>query len=56
VTTETSRDFSQEKRDKLAKQGKAKMHSQMYDLAAGPDAFADLMAGRIRGRGILVPR
>jgi NAD+-dependent secondary alcohol dehydrogenase Adh1 len=40
----------------LAKQGKAKMHSQMYDLQAGPEAFSDLIGGRIRGRGILVPR
>jgi len=40
----------------LAKQGKAKMHSRRYDLEAGPEAFSDLMAGRIRGRGILVPR
>ena len=40
----------------LAKQGKAKMHSRMYDLEAGPEAFSDLIAGRIRGRGILVPR
>jgi hypothetical protein len=32
------------------------MYSKMYDLEDGPQAFADLMAGRIRGRGILVPR
>jgi len=40
----------------LAKQGKAKMHSRRYDLEAGPEAFSDLIEGRIRGRGILVPR
>jgi NAD+-dependent secondary alcohol dehydrogenase Adh1 len=40
----------------LAKQGKAKMHSRMYDLEDGPQAFSDLVQGRIRGRGILVPR
>jgi hypothetical protein len=28
----------------------------MYDLEAGPEAFSDLIEGRIRGRGILVPR
>jgi NAD+-dependent secondary alcohol dehydrogenase Adh1 len=40
----------------LAKQGKAKMYSKMYDLEAAEDAFTDLMAGRVRGRAILVPR
>jgi NAD+-dependent secondary alcohol dehydrogenase Adh1 len=40
----------------LAKQGKAKMYSKMYDLEDGPQAFTDLIEGRIRGRGILVPR
>ncbi len=39
----------------LAKQGKATMHSQVYDLEDGPQAFSDLVEGRIRGRGILVP-
>lgn len=39
----------------LAKQGKATMHSQMYDLEDGPRAFSDLLEGRIRGRGILIP-
>jgi hypothetical protein len=32
------------------------MHSRRYDLEAGPEAFSDLIEGRIRGRGILVPR
>lgn len=39
----------------LAKQDKATMHSKTYDLEAGPEAVSDLIEGRIRGRGILVP-
>jgi NAD+-dependent secondary alcohol dehydrogenase Adh1 len=39
----------------LAAQGKVSLHTSMYPLEAINDAIADLDAGRLRGRGILVP-
>ncbi len=39
----------------LAQQGKVTLHTRTYPLDAIHDAIADLEAGRIRGRGILVP-
>jgi len=39
----------------LTAQGKVTLHTQVYDLAAAHDAIADLDAGRLVGRGILVP-
>jgi NAD+-dependent secondary alcohol dehydrogenase Adh1 len=39
----------------LAAQGKVKLHTQTYPLDAVNDAMDDLDAGRLRGRGILVP-
>ena len=39
----------------LAQAGKVTLHSKTYPLDAAPDAFADLDAGRVRGRAILVP-
>jgi NAD+-dependent secondary alcohol dehydrogenase Adh1 len=39
----------------LQKQGKVTLHTQQYELDAVNDAIADLEAGRLRGRGILVP-
>ena len=35
--------------------GKVTLHTKTYPLDAAPDAFADLDAGRVRGRAILVP-
>jgi NAD+-dependent secondary alcohol dehydrogenase Adh1 len=39
----------------LAAQDKVKLHTQTYPLDAVNDAMDDLDAGRLRGRGILVP-
>ena len=39
----------------LAAQGKVKLHTQTYPLAAVNDAMDDLDGGRLHGRGILVP-
>jgi NAD+-dependent secondary alcohol dehydrogenase Adh1 len=39
----------------LAQAGKVTLHTKAYPLDAAPDAFADLDAGRVRGRAILVP-
>ena len=39
----------------LAQGGKVTLHTKTYPLDAAPDAFADLDAGRVRGRAILVP-
>jgi NAD+-dependent secondary alcohol dehydrogenase Adh1 len=39
----------------LAQAGKVTLHTKTYPLAAAPDALADLDAGRVRGRAILVP-
>jgi NAD+-dependent secondary alcohol dehydrogenase Adh1 len=39
----------------LAAQGKVKLHTRTYPLNAVNDAMDDLDAGRLRGRGILVP-
>jgi NAD+-dependent secondary alcohol dehydrogenase Adh1 len=39
----------------LAAQGKVALHTQTYALDAVNDAMDDLDAGRLRGRGILVP-
>jgi NAD+-dependent secondary alcohol dehydrogenase Adh1 len=39
----------------LAQDGKVTLHTKTYPLDAAPDALADLDAGRIRGRAILVP-
>jgi len=39
----------------LAQSGKVTLHTKTYPLDAAPDAFADLDAGRVRGRAILVP-
>ena len=39
----------------LAQAGKVTLHTKTYPLTAAPDALADLDAGRIRGRAILVP-
>jgi NAD+-dependent secondary alcohol dehydrogenase Adh1 len=39
----------------LAQSGKVTLHTKSYPLDAAPDAFADLDAGRVRGRAILVP-
>jgi NAD+-dependent secondary alcohol dehydrogenase Adh1 len=39
----------------LAASGKVKLHTQLYPLDAVADAISDLDAGRLRGRGILVP-
>jgi NAD+-dependent secondary alcohol dehydrogenase Adh1 len=39
----------------LAQAGKVTLHTKTYPLDAAPDALADLDAGRIRGRAILVP-
>ena len=38
----------------LAQAGKVTLHTKTYPLDAAPDAFADLDAGRVRGRAILV--
>ncbi len=39
----------------LAESGRVTLHTRTYPLAAAADAFADLDAGRVRGRAILVP-
>jgi NAD+-dependent secondary alcohol dehydrogenase Adh1 len=39
----------------LAEAGKVTLHTKTYPLDAAPDALADLDAGRVRGRAILVP-
>src|SRR6201991_675869 len=39
----------------LAQAGKGTRRTKAYPLDAAPDAFADLDAGRVRGRAILVP-
>ena len=39
----------------LAQAGKVTLHTRGYPLSAAPDALADLDAGRVRGRAILVP-
>jgi NAD+-dependent secondary alcohol dehydrogenase Adh1 len=39
----------------LAERGKVTLHTTAYPLDAAPDALADLDAGRVRGRAILVP-
>jgi NAD+-dependent secondary alcohol dehydrogenase Adh1 len=39
----------------LAQAGKVTLHTKIYPLADAPQALADLDAGRVRGRAILVP-
>jgi NAD+-dependent secondary alcohol dehydrogenase Adh1 len=39
----------------LAQSGKVTLHTRVYPLDAAADALADLDAGRVRGRAILVP-
>jgi NAD+-dependent secondary alcohol dehydrogenase Adh1 len=39
----------------LAQEGKVTLHTRTYPLAAAGEALADLDAGRVRGRAILVP-
>jgi NAD+-dependent secondary alcohol dehydrogenase Adh1 len=39
----------------LAQQGKVTLHTRQYPLDSALDALADLDAGRVRGRAILVP-
>ncbi len=39
----------------LAEAGKVTLHTKTYPLAAAADALADLDAGKVRGRAILVP-
>lgn len=39
----------------LAQAGKVTLHTKTYPLAAAAEALADLNAGRVRGRAILVP-
>jgi NAD+-dependent secondary alcohol dehydrogenase Adh1 len=39
----------------LAQAGKVTLHTRTYPLGAAPEAIADLDAGRVRGRAILVP-
>ena len=39
----------------LAEAGKVTLHTKAYPLTAAPEALADLDAGRVRGRAILVP-
>jgi NAD+-dependent secondary alcohol dehydrogenase Adh1 len=39
----------------LAQAGKVTLHTRTYPLPAAADALADLDAGRVRGRAILVP-
>jgi NAD+-dependent secondary alcohol dehydrogenase Adh1 len=39
----------------LAAQGKVKLHTRTYSLSAVNEAMDDLEAGRLQGRGILVP-
>ena len=39
----------------LAEGGRVTLHTRTYPLDAAADAFADLDAGRVRGRAILIP-
>ncbi|MGH3290049.1 MAG: zinc-binding dehydrogenase, partial [Streptosporangiaceae bacterium] len=39
----------------LARSGKVTLHTKIYPLAEAAQALADLDAGRVRGRAILVP-
>jgi NAD+-dependent secondary alcohol dehydrogenase Adh1 len=39
----------------LAEAGRVTLHTRAYPLDAAPEAIADLDAGRVRGRAILVP-
>jgi NAD+-dependent secondary alcohol dehydrogenase Adh1 len=39
----------------LAQAGRVTLHTRTYPLTAAPEALADLDAGRVRGRAILVP-
>jgi NAD+-dependent secondary alcohol dehydrogenase Adh1 len=39
----------------LAQRGRVTLHTSTYPLSAAADALADLDAGRVRGRAILVP-
>jgi NAD+-dependent secondary alcohol dehydrogenase Adh1 len=39
----------------LAQSGKVTLHTKTYPLSEAPEALADLDAGRVRGRAILVP-
>ena len=39
----------------LAQSGKVTLHTKTYPLDAAVDALADLDAGKVRGRAILVP-
>jgi NAD+-dependent secondary alcohol dehydrogenase Adh1 len=39
----------------LAQSGKVTLHTKIYPLSEAVQAFADLDAGRVRGRAILVP-
>ena len=39
----------------LAEAGKVTLHTRTYPLESAPEALADLDAGRVRGRAILVP-
>jgi NAD+-dependent secondary alcohol dehydrogenase Adh1 len=39
----------------LAQDGKVTLHTRTYPLTSAPEALADLDAGRVRGRAILVP-
>jgi len=39
----------------LAEGGRVTLHTRTYPLDAAAEAFADLDAGRVRGRAILVP-
>jgi NAD+-dependent secondary alcohol dehydrogenase Adh1 len=39
----------------LAQAGKVTLHTRTYPLSQAPEALADLDAGRVRGRAILVP-
>ena len=39
----------------LAEAGKVTLHTRDYPLDAAPEALADLDAGRVRGRAILIP-
>jgi len=39
----------------LAQSGKVTLHTKVYPLTEATEAVADLDAGRVRGRAILVP-
>jgi len=39
----------------LTAEGKVRLHTSTYPLAASNEAMADLDGGRLQGRGILVP-